>query len=39
MDNWDFFQKNLSTATGAEGTLNKQFAIYEESWEAASKRM
>lgn len=39
MDNWDFFQQNLSTATGAEGTLNKQFAIYEQSWEAASKRM
>ena len=39
MDNWDFFQQNLSTATGAEGTLNKQFAIYEQSWKAASKRM
>ena len=39
MDNWDFFQTNLSTAQGAEGTLQKQADIYAESWEAAQKRV
>lgn len=39
MENWDKFQTNLVTATGAEGTLNKQAEIYAESWEAARKRV
>ena len=39
MDNWDYFQKNLSTAQGSEGTLQKQADIYAESWEAARDRV
>ena len=39
MDNWDFFQQNLATARGAEGTLNEQAEIYAESWEAARDRV
>ena len=39
MDNWDFFQSNLATARGAEGTLNEQAEIYAESWEAARDRV
>ena len=39
MDNWQVFQKNLTTAYGAEGTLEEQAEIYAESWEAASKRV
>ena len=39
MDNWSTFQKNLKVAQGADGTLDKQAQIYEESWEAASKRV
>ena len=39
MDNWDYFQENLNVATGAEGTLEKQSQIYEQSWEAASKNI
>ena len=39
MDNWGTFQKNLKVAQGADGTLDKQAQIYEESWEAASKRV
>ena len=39
MDNWDYFQSNLSTAKNSEGTLQKQADIYAESWEAASKRV
>ena len=38
MDNWDFFEQNVRIAQDAEGTLDKQFKIYEESWEAAQKR-
>ena len=38
MDNWDFFEQNVRVAQEAEGTLDKQFKIYEESWEAAQKR-
>ena len=38
MDNWDFFEQNVRVAKDAEGTLDKQFKIYEESWEAAQKR-
>lgn len=39
MDNWDYFQENLTTATGATGALDQQADIYAESWEAASKRV
>ena len=39
MDNWDFFQENLDTATSSTGALNKQAEIYAESWEAARDRV
>lgn len=39
MDNWDFMKENLETARNAVGTLNEQQKIYEESWEAANKRL
>jgi hypothetical protein len=39
MDNWDFFQKNLSTSLSSSGTLNEQAEIYAESWEAAQDRV
>ena len=44
MDNWDkgdsdSMQANLSTAYGAEGTLQNQADIYAESWEAARDRV
>ncbi|MDD4804361.1 MAG: phage tail tape measure protein [Candidatus Pacebacteria bacterium] len=39
MDNWDFFQKNLTVAQTSSGDLNKQADIYAESWEAAQKRV
>lgn len=39
MDNWDFMGENLATAYNAEGTLNEQQKIYEESWEAARNRL
>ena len=39
MDNWDHFEINLDLALNADGSLEDQYAIYEESWEAASKRM
>ena len=39
MDNWDFMGENLATAYGAEGTLEKQQKIYEESWEGARNRL
>lgn len=39
MDNWDFMSENLATAYNAEGTLNEQQKIYEESWEAARNRL
>ena len=44
MDNWDngdndSFQANLDTANMAEGTLGEQSEIYEQSWEAANKRV
>ena len=38
MDNWDFFQENLSMAQNADGALNQQADIYAESWEAARDR-
>lgn len=39
MDNWDFMKKNLEIARNATGTLTEQQKIYEESWEAANKRL
>lgn len=39
MDNWDFFQSNLQTAMGAEGSLEEQVDIFAESWEAARNRI
>lgn len=39
MDNWDFFQENLQSAYGAEGSLQEQADIYAESWEAARDRV
>ena len=39
MDNWDFMSENLATAYNAEGTLEKQQKIYEDSWEAARDRL
>lgn len=39
MDNWDFFQENLASASGAEGSLQVQADIYAESWEAARDRV
>lgn len=39
MDNWDFMGENLATAYGAEGTLEEQQKIYEESWEAAKNHL
>lgn len=39
MDNWDFMGENLATAYGAEGTLEEQQKIYEDSWKAARSRL
>lgn len=39
MDNWDFFQENLVTAMGSEGSLEQQAQIYAKSWEAARDRV
>lgn len=39
MDNWDSMEVNLGVANTAEGTLQSQAEIYEESWDAASKRV
>ena len=39
MANWEDVEKNLGTASAAEGTLQDQADIYAESWEAASKRV
>ena len=39
MENWDFFQENLTIAKGSEGTLTEQAKIYAESWEAARNRV
>ena len=38
-DNWDFMKQNLNAAATADGTLDKQAAIYADSWEAARKRV
>ena len=39
MENWDKVEQNIGIAEGSEGTLEEQAKIYEESWEAASKRV
>ena len=39
MDNWQQMQANVSIAEASEGTLTRQQQIYEESWEAANKRL
>lgn len=39
MENWDFFQENLASAYGAEGSLNEQQEIYASGWEAARDRV
>lgn len=39
MDNWDAFKQNVTIAEGSDGELEKQAQIYEESWEAASKKV
>lgn len=39
MDNWEYFQKNLTAAYGSEGALQEQANIYAESWEAARDRV
>ena len=39
MDNYDFYKQNQDVAAGAEGTLEQQAEIYEQSWEAASKNV
>ena len=39
MDNYDFYKQNQGIAAGAEGTLEEQAEIYEQSWEAASKNV
>lgn len=39
MDNWEFFQENLTTAYGAEGALQQQANVYAEGWEAARDRV
>jgi hypothetical protein len=39
MENWDDFKTNLNTANTSTGTLDRQAAIYADSWEAASNRV
>lgn len=39
MDNWDTQQSLAASALGSEGSLQEQADIYEESWEAARKRV
>ena len=39
MENFDFYKQNQQVALSSEGTLQKQQAVYEQSWEAASKRV
>lgn len=39
MDNWDTFKINLEVAEDAEGTLDKQFDVWEKSAEAAGERV
>ena len=39
MDNWDKMKQNVNVAHDSAGTLQEQQKIYEESWQAASKRV
>lgn len=39
LDNWDYMQENLDVAANAEGTVAKQQATYEKSFEAATTRL
>lgn len=39
MDNWNDIKVNVDVALDASGTLDEQQKIYEESWEAANKRV
>ena len=39
LDNFDFYEQNLSSAQNADGTLQAQADIYAESWEAAKDRV
>lgn len=39
MDNYKDFKINVDLAANAEGTLSEQNRIFEESWEASSKRV
>lgn len=39
MENWDKVEENRKIAMDASGELDEQNKIYEESWEAASKRV
>nr|DAG27273.1 MAG TPA: minor tail protein [Caudoviricetes sp.] len=39
MDNWDFMKQNIQRAKSSEGSLQEQADIYEESWEAARKKV
>jgi hypothetical protein len=32
MENWDSFKTNLNTAQTSDGTLDRQAAIFAESW-------
>ena len=39
MNNWDKMKQNVNVANNSAGTLQEQQKIYEESWQAASKRV
>ena len=39
MDNWSDFEVNVDMSVNADGSLDEQYEIYTQSWEAASKRM
>lgn len=39
LSNWDYMQSNLDVAANAEGTVAKQQAVYEKSFEAATTRL
>ena len=38
-DNWDMYEDAVKVSQESAGTLNKQFHVYMESWEASSKRV
>lgn len=39
MENWEAFKGNIKIAEESEGSLNRQFEIYANSWEAAEDRV